>query len=127
MTRRTLYTFIATTSLVFLLSASALAQADSKITVIGYIMDRECHTVHSTLQDAKTHPNACALMDSCKMTGYVVVSKDSVYRLDDQGAKLAIAALQAAKTRKGLRVTIVGSVDGEILHVEKLQATPLDS
>ena len=99
----------------------AHAQGDSKpVKVTGYVIDNMCAGMHGSEEEAKKHPNGCALMESCQKSGFAVVAGDKTYKLDEQGNKLAAEALNAARTKKGLRVEVEGTVEGDTLHAVKL-------
>lgn len=106
---------------VVMAAAFAYAQGEKKpMKVTGYIIDGMCADMHGSEDEAKNHPNACALMESCRKSGYAVVTKEKTYKLDAQGNKLAAEALEAAKTKRGLRVDVEGTLDGDTLRAEKL-------
>src|ERR1043165_4963343 len=69
-----------------LAAALSYAQGESKaVKVTGYVIDNMCSEMHGTEDEAKHHPNACALMPSCEKSGFAVVSGDKKYKLDEQG------------------------------------------
>lgn len=104
-----------------LAAALAYAQGDKKtVKVTGYVIDNMCAGMHGTEEEAKDHPNSCALMPSCEKSGFAVVSGDKTYKLDDQGNKLAEQALKTTHTKKGLKVEVEGTIDGDTLHADKL-------
>jgi hypothetical protein len=109
---------------VALAAVFAFAQGDEKkpVKVTGYVIDNMCAGMHGTEEEAKHHPNACALMPACEKSGYAVVSADKTYKLDEQGNKLAAEALKAAKTKKGLKVEVEGTLEGDTLHAATLNA-----
>ena len=99
----------------------AYAQGEKKtVKVTGYVVDNMCAEMHGTEDEAKNHPNACALMPSCEKSGYAVVSGDKSYKLDDNGNKLAEQVLKNTQTKKGLKVEVEGTIEGDTLHAEKL-------
>jgi hypothetical protein len=100
----------------------AYAQGEQKtVKVTGYVIDNMCASgMHGTEEEAQKHPNGCALMESCQKSGFAVVAGEKTYKLDEQGNKLAAGALEAAKTKKGLKVDVEGTVEGDTLHVAKL-------
>ena len=110
---------------VTLTAVFAFAQETEKKTlkVTGYVVDNMCAGMHSSEEEAKKHPNSCALMESCQKSGFAVVSGDKTYKLDEQGNKLAAEALKGAKTKKGLKVDVEGTVEGDTLHAAKLEAS----
>ena len=107
---------------VALAASFALAQDGEKkpLKVTGYVVDLMCAGMHGSEEDAKKHPNACALMPACEKSGFAVVAGEKTYRLDAPGNKLAAEALKAAKTRKGLKVDVEGTLEGETLHATSL-------
>ena len=110
---------------VALAAVFAFAQEGEKKTlkVTGYVVDNMCAGMHGTEDEAKNHPNACALMPACEKSGFAVVSGDKTYKLDEQGNKLAAEALKGAKTKKGLKVDVEGTLDGDTLHTDKLEVS----
>ena len=104
-----------------LAAAFAYAQDEKKtVKVTGYVVDNMCAGMHGTEDEAKNHPNACALMPNCEKSGYAVVSGDKTYKLDDNGNKLAAEALKGARTKRGLKVEVEGTLEGDTLHADKL-------
>ena len=108
---------------VALAAVFAYAQGEQKtLKVTGYVIDNMCASgMHGTEEDAHQHPNACSLMENCKKSGYVVIAGEKTYKLDGNGNKLAAEALEAAKTKKGLKVDVEGTLDGDTLNVSKLE------
>ena len=108
---------------VALAAVFAYAQGEQKaVKVTGYVIDNMCAGMHGTEEEAQKHPNACALMPSCEKSGFAVVAGDKTYRLDEQGNKLAAEAVKAAKTKKGLKVEVEGTLEGDTLHAATLVA-----
>ncbi len=106
---------------VALAAVFAYAQGEQKtVKVTGYVIDNMCAGMHGSEEEAQKHPNACALMESCQKSGFAVVSGEKTYKLDEQGNKLAAEALAGAKTKKGLKVEVEGTLEGETLHAAKL-------
>lgn len=103
-----------------LLYAQKSAKLDSKTSakITGYLVDVKC----ATGLDAKDkeHPVSCALMPNCTESGFAVVSKDNLYKLDENGNKLALAILKETKTKKGLAVSIVGTQKEGVLYVDTM-------
>jgi hypothetical protein len=99
----------------------AYAQGGQKaVKVTGYVIDNMCAGMHGTEEEAQKHPNGCALMESCQKSGFAVVAGEKTYKLDAQGNKLAAEALKAAKTKKGLKVDVEGTIEGDTLHAATL-------
>ena len=106
---------------VALAAAFAFAQGEQKtVKVTGYVVDNMCAGMHGTEEEAAKHPNGCGLMEACQKSGFAVVAGEKTYKLDAQGNKLAADALKAAKSKKGLKVDVEGTVEGDTLHATKL-------
>ena len=104
-----------------LAASFAYAQGEQKtLKVTGYVIDNMCAEMHGTEEEAAKHPNGCALMVACQKSGFAVVSGEKTYKLDAEGNKLAAEALKAAKSKKGLKVDVEGTLEGDTLHVAKL-------
>ena len=106
---------------VALAAAFAYAQGEQKtLKVTGYVIDNMCAGMHGTEEEAAKHPNACALMENCQKSGFAVVAGEKTYKLDAEGHQLAAEALKAARTKKGLKVDVEGTLEVDTLHVAKL-------
>ena len=106
---------------VALAAVFASAQGEQKtVKVTGYVIDNMCAGMHGTEEEAQKHPNGCALMENCQKSGFAVIAGEKTYKLDAEGNKLAAEALNAAKTKKGLKVDVEGTLEGDTLHVAKL-------
>ncbi|HEX3559001.1 MAG TPA: hypothetical protein VHU19_07345 [Pyrinomonadaceae bacterium] len=104
-----------------LCAAFAYAQGEKKtVKVTGYVIDNMCAGPHADEADAKDHTTSCALMPKCEKSGYAVVSGDKSYKLDDNGNKLAEQVLKSTHTRRGLKVAVEGTLEGDTLHADKL-------
>src|ERR1700750_2037256 len=111
-------------AVVALAAVFAFAQGEQKtVKVTGYVVDNMCAEMHGTEAEAKNHPNACALMPACEKSGFAVVSGDKTYKLDEAGNKLAADALKGVKQKKGLKVDVEGTLEGDTLHASKLEAS----
>src|ERR1044071_2634252 len=108
---------------VALAAVFAYAQEGEKksVKVTGYVVDNMCAGMHGSEEEASHHPNACALMPACEKSGFAVVSGDKTYKLDEAGNKLAADVLKGAKQKKGLKVDVEGTLEGDTLHADKLE------
>lgn len=111
-------TLLAALVLTFAASAFALAQEKRVAKINGFLVDNMCASPHDT--EAKQHKTSCSLMEACVKSGYAVVSKDTVYKLDERGNQLALEVLKETKTRQGLAVAVEGTLSGDVLHVDSL-------
>ena len=86
--------------------------------ITGFVIDVKCAT-GLDVKD-REHPVSCALMPNCAASGFAVVAKDTLYKLDENGNKLALAIIKETKTKKGLAVSIVGTLKDGILYVDTM-------
>ncbi|MDT7780181.1 MAG: hypothetical protein QOC99_2693 [Acidobacteriota bacterium] len=99
----------------------AYAQGEKKtVKLTGYVIDNMCAGEHASEADAKEHSTHCALMARCEKSGFVVVSGEKSYKLDAEGNKLMSQLMHTTKTKKGLKVSVEGTVEGDTLHADKL-------
>ena len=107
---------------VFLLMVGAAVFAREDKTIKGYVIDNMCASAHAdALSDtAKGHPTACATMPSCIKSGYSIVSDGKQYKLDEESNKKVLGLLKGAKSKKGLLVSVEGTLEGDTLHVKKI-------
>lgn len=87
-------------------------------TITGFVVDVHCAT-GLDVKD-KEHAVSCSLMGKCAESGFAVVAKDNLYKLDENGKNLALAILKETKTKKGLAVAIVGTLKEGILYVDTM-------
>lgn len=101
------------------LAVSVNAQDEKKSAKItGFLIDNMCATPNDS--HAKSHAVSCARMEACEKSGYAVVSKDKIYKLDAEGNRRALAIIKETKTKKGLAVEAEGTVEGDTLHVDDM-------
>lgn len=104
---------------VLLLAGGILSAQEKKtIEVTGFLIDTMCATGKEAKD--KEHPVSCALMPKCEKSGYAVVSGESMYKLDQNGNKLALEILKNTKAKNRLAVQLKGTVENEIVHVESI-------
>lgn len=104
-----------------LAAAFTYAQGEKKtVKVTGYVIDNMCAGPHAAEDEAKEHTTSCALMPRCEKSGYAVVSGDKSYKLDDNGNKLLVGVLKSTHTRRGVKIEVEGTLDGDTLHADKL-------
>ena len=102
----------------------ALAQASQPVKLTGYLVDNMCANAEGEgdgiAETAKGHPTACSLMPSCAKEGFSLVVDKKIYKLDEAGNKSALAVLKATTAKKGLRVEVEGTLDGNNLRATKV-------
>jgi len=107
------------------LAFAAMLYAQGKsVTVTGNLIDNACASHHVNDKDfsdrVANHTTSCALMPTCKASGYALYSGGKLYKLDEAGSKLAADLLEGTATEKGVRVSVEGTVTGDTIAVTKL-------
>lgn len=103
-----------------LLYAQSVKNPDEKkaAKITGFVVDVKCAT-GLDVKD-REHPVSCSLMPNCSASGFAVVAKDNLYKLDENGNKLALAILKETKTKKGLAVSVVGTLKDGLLYADTM-------
>ena len=96
----------------------AYAQEKKQAQITGFLIDNMCASGKDSKD--KEHKVSCALMPACQKSGYAVVAKDTLYKLDENGNKLALDILKNTKTKKGLAVQVKGTVTEDMLYVDSM-------
>lgn len=86
--------------------------------ITGFLVDNTC--VKGTDKEDRLHTTECALMPESQKAGYSIVSKDTVFKLDENGNKLAIEVLKSTKKKKALAVTARGTLIDNVLAVDEM-------
>jgi hypothetical protein len=104
-------------------AAMLYAQDSKAIKVTGFLIDNSCaDSAKGELGTrAKGHSVSCALMDNCEKSGYSVVTDDNKrYKLNEKGEGMAAELLKNTKSTKGVKVTLEGNSNGDVVDVTKL-------
>jgi hypothetical protein len=104
-------------------AAMLYAQSSTAIKVSGYLIDNaSADGAKGELSTrAKGHSVSCALMDNCEKSGYSVVTDDNKrYKLNEKGEGMAAELLKNTKSTKGVKVTLEGNSNGDVVDVTKL-------
>lgn len=110
------------TSLLFVLTLFAAMPLMAE-SVEGILMDNMCMGKFEAkgFDAAKMHTRDCALMGPCKASGFAIIQADGkVVKLDDNGNKLAIAALEDSDKEKDLQVSADGKVTNGVLATKTI-------
>jgi len=82
------------------------------------IIDTQCST--KAKADPDSHTRACAL--TCSKSGFGILDKDGHYlKFDAQGNAEALKLLQSTAKKDHLRVNVIGTKEGDIIHVQSLK------
>ena len=59
-------------------------------------------------------------MEDCEKSGYAVYADSKLYKFDEAGNTRAKELLKTTKSKKGLHVKVVGTIEGETITVESI-------
>lgn len=101
-----------------LITAVALALACSAAAerVSGILIDRSCG---AKPERAANHPKSC--IEKCAGSGLGVVTEGKFIAFDEKGNQLAADLLKESKQAKGVKVTVQGERDGDVLKVASIK------
>lgn len=105
--------------------AAVFGSADDKKSptkITGFLLDNMCAEAAQggEAEEAEGHMVSCALMEMCVKSGYAVISEGKTYKLDEKGNKLALKVLRDTRVRQGLRVTVAGTLEGDLLRADTI-------
>lgn len=83
------------------------------------LMDADCSTEQSKLDNPDHHSRGCAL--KCADSGYGIVVDKKFIKFDAKGNDLAKAALEKSEKKDHLRVTVDGEMKGGVINVSSLK------
>jgi hypothetical protein len=101
--------------------------------VQGVLLDKQCSSkaevrmvpgprLEGGMIVAESHTRECALMPECQKSGYGVFTYDNKFlAFDENGNRLALAAIKASKKIDDLQVEVTGQVNGNIIKVASLK------
>ena len=116
---------IAVAALIIVGSFARFTRADDekKGPVVGVLIDQACGAKMMTKDDphaaAAKHSKACCMKDACASSGYAVISGKKMYKLDENGTKLAKEYL--AKDDSKTMVSVEGTIEDD-----KIEATAIN-
>lgn len=111
-----------------LLASLAFANGP-KVTLKGYLMDKQCSArvmkSENPMAKARKHTKECA--EECEAGGFGLVSDDKYYLFDQKGNDLVSKLLKTTTRTDALGVEVVGTVQGDKLLVESIKEIEFDA
>jgi hypothetical protein len=95
--------------------------------MVGYLVDQNCakkmvmDDVKKSDAKAARHTKECGLEETCRASGFGIVTGGKFYRFDDAGNKKAVDYLNATKKEDNLKVEVAGTMDGDKMNVESIK------
>ncbi len=91
-------------------------------TKIGVLTDAACGArVAANVEKAAKHTVACALMESCKASGFGLILDGRFLKFDVPGDQQALKLLEAAKVRENFRVEVTGEFTEDDVKVAAMK------
>ena len=92
-------------------------------TKTGVLMDAACGArVAPNVEKTAKHTVACALMESCKASGFGLVLEGRFLKFDPAGDEEAVKLLENAKVRENFRVEVTGEFSEADVKVSAMKA-----
>ena len=95
--------------------------------MIGYLVDQNCgkrmvmDDVKKSDAKAARHTKDCALEETCKASGFGIVTGGKFYRFDDAGNKKAFDYLSTTRKEDNIKVEVAGTMEGNKINVESIK------
>lgn len=106
-----------------LLAAGSMLVVAGPDTKTGVVMDAACGArVAANAEKTAKHTVACALMESCKASGFGLILEGRFLKFDPAGDEQALKLLEAAKVRENFRAEVTGEFSQDDIKVSAMKA-----
>ena len=106
-----------------LLAAGSMLVLAGPDTRTGVVMDAACGArVAANAEKTAKHTVACALMESCKASGFGLILEGRFLKFDPAGDEQALKLLEAAKVRENFRAEVTGEFSEDDIKVTAMKA-----
>ena len=106
-----------------LLASGSMLVLAGPDTRTGVVMDAACGArVAANAEKTAKHTVACALMESCKASGFGLILEGRFLKFDPAGDKQALKLLEAAKVRENFRAEVTGEFSEDDVKVSAMKA-----
>lgn len=106
-----------------LLVAGSMLGLAGPETKTGVVMDAACGArVAANAEKTAKHTVACALMESCKASGFGLILEGRFLKFDPAGDEQALKLLEAAKVRENFRAEVTGEFSEDDIKVSAMKA-----
>ncbi len=111
--------------LVIALFLSGLALSGDQETKNGILSDTACSKHAKDAEKTSKHTKMCALMESCKASGYGLITADGLFlKFDKPGDEMALAFLEATKKEAHLSIKVTADFSTDPIGVSKIEEAP---
>ena len=106
-----------------LLAAGSMLVLAGPDTKTGVVMDAACGArVAANAEKTAKYTVACALMESCKASGFGLILEGRFLKFDPAGDEQALKLLEAAKVRENFRAEVTGEFSEDGIKVSAMKA-----
>ena len=106
-----------------LIAAGSMLVLAGPETKTGVVMDAACGArVAANAEKTAKHTVACALMESCKASGFGLILEGRFLKFDPAGDEQALKLLEAAKVRENFRAEVTGEFSEDDIKVSAMKA-----
>ena len=106
-----------------LIAAGSMLVLAGPETKTGVVMDAACGArVAANAEKTAKHTVACALMESCKASGFGLILEGRFLKFDPAGDEQALKLLEAAKVRENFRAEVTGEFSEDDVKVSAMKA-----
>ena len=111
--------------LVVTLFVSGLALSGDQETKNGILSDTACSKNAKDPEKTSMHTKICALMESCKASGYGLITADGLFlKFDKAGDEMALAFLEATKKEAHLSIRVTADFSTDPIAVSRIEDAP---
>ena len=87
----------------------------------GILMDKACGQVMAAnAEKVRKHGPVCALMESCKQSGFGLILDGKFLSFDETGNKVALAIFQNTESQSNIQVDVTGDFSGDKVRVKSI-------
>ncbi len=87
----------------------------------GILMDKACGQVMAAnAEKVRKHGTVCALMESCKQSGFGLILDGKFLNFDEAGNKMALAIFQNTESQNNVQVDVTGNFSGDKVRVKSI-------
>ena len=87
----------------------------------GILMDRACgQGMAANAEKVKKHGPICALMESCKQSGFGLILDGRFLSFDETGNKMALVIFQNTESQNNIQVEVTGDFSGDQVKVKRI-------
>ncbi len=105
-----------------LIAAGSMLVLAGPETKTGVVMDAACGArVAANAEKTAKHTVACALMESCKASGFGLILEGRFLKFDPAGDEQALKLLEAAKVRENFRAEVTGEFSEDDIKVSAMK------